>query len=187
MKTILYISIIFLSLITQAQNYQLNTEATTLKWTGKAAFNAYALSGTLQPKLGKLSVKNEAITELAIVIDMLTLDHENKELKSHLRSKDFFEVKKYQESHFLLSNMPAITSDEVLIKGQMNIKERSQEESLTVRIIKQGNQIRLSFKTKLNRIDYGVTFNSPSLFKKLKQNAIADEFILEGELVFVAN
>ena len=121
-----------------------------------------------------------------MVVDMLSLDHENKDLMSHLRSKDFFEVKKYQESRFLLTNTPVVESDEILIRGRMKIKDTSKEESLSVKVVRQNNQLRLSFKTKLNRIDYGVTYNSPSIFKKLKQNAIADEFVLEGVLVFEA-
>jgi len=36
----------------------------------------------------------------------------------------------------------------------------------------------------INRTDYGITFNSPSYFEKLKDQAIADDFKLELRLVF---
>ena len=68
----------------------------------------------------------------------------------------------------------------------MKIKDKSKQETLRIAISNNGNQIELAFKTTLDRLDYGVTYNSPSLFKKLKQNAIADEFVLEGVLVFDA-
>ena len=184
MRTIIYISILLLSLTTQAQNYQLNTEASKLNWTGKAAFNAYALSGTLKAKFGKLSIDKDTIFELTLVVDMLSLDHENKDLKSHLRSKDFFDVKKFKEAHFLLSNTPKIQIDQAQIQGQMKIKDKAKQETLRIAISNNGNQIELAFKTTLDRLDYGITYNSPSLFKKLKQNAIADTFVLEGKLVF---
>ena len=187
MKTVFYLYIALLSFSVQAQSYQLNLESSTLNWTGKAAFNAYALSGTLKAKLGHLTLVNDSITALDVVVNMLSLDHENKDLKSHLRSKDFFEVKKYQEAQFIVSNVPIIKSGEMQVEGQMKIKDKSKLEKLRIRIVKEDRQIRLSFKTTLNRLAYGVTYNSPSLFKKLKQNAIADEFVLEGALVFVEN
>lgn len=186
MKTIIYLYIILFGIATQAQSYRLDTEASTLNWTGKAAFNAYALSGTLKAKLGNLTVKNDSITALNLVVDMLSLDHENNDLKSHLRSNDFFDVKKYKEAQFLLTTTSAIKQDEASIGGSMIIKDKTKVEFITVKLSKEGARLKLSFKTKLNRLDYGVSYNSPSIFKKLKQNAIADEFILEGELIFVA-
>ncbi len=184
MKTIIYLSLFFLSFSTQAQNFRLNSQASTLNWTGKAAFNTYALSGTLKAKFGKLRIEKDTIVELTLVIDMMSLDHENNDLKSHLRSKDFFNVKKFKEAQFLLSNNPLIKSEEAQIKGRLTIKDKSKQETILIAIVKIGNKMKFSFKTTLDRLDYGVTYNSPSLFKKLKQNAIADEFVLEGELIF---
>lgn len=37
---------------------------------------------------------------------------------------------------------------------------------------------------KLDRTAYGIHFNSPSIMKKMKDQANADEFILVGKLVF---
>lgn len=36
----------------------------------------------------------------------------------------------------------------------------------------------------MDRTQYGVNHNSPSIFKRLKEDAIADEFVLKGELIF---
>lgn len=54
---------------------------------------------------------------------MESLDHENKDLKSHLRGKDFFEVKKHKEAKFVLSEPAVITNNKVVLTRNLTIKK----------------------------------------------------------------
>ncbi len=181
MKKIALILLIAISTIS-AQKRTIDTKSSIINWTGKAAFSAYSLTGTLKTKEGYISVKNDSITELFIIIDMKSLDHENSDLKKHLRSEDFFEVKKYTTATFKLKAPVKINESEFVLDGTMNIKEKTFEESITVSYDEK--EAILNFNTSLDRTKYGVTFNSPNFFKKLKQNAIADEFQINGKVVF---
>lgn len=180
-KTILII-IILLSVTIKAQEFNLNPENNTISWTGKAAFNAYELTGSLKATNGTIIIKNDSIVDLTIIVDMKSLSHENGDLKSHLRSKDFFDVKKYTEASFNLIKSAKIKNGVAQIIGEMTIKNITKQEEITISLNIEDNTVNLNLDSKLNRIDYGVTFNSPSIFKKMKENAIADHFKLKGIL-----
>jgi polyisoprenoid-binding protein YceI len=171
---------ISLSFILTAQELRINTENSILNWTGKAAFSSYSLTGTLNTKTGFIKIDNNTITTLKIAIDMKSLNHKNKDLKKHLRSDDFFDVKTFTEAHFQLTKPAKIIENQAVLTGKMTIKGIEKEETITVLF---DNKI-LKFEYKMDRLNYGVTFNSPSIFKKMKDNAIADDFILKGNLIF---
>ena len=175
--------ILLLSLHIFSQKLILNQKTSTISWTGKAAFNAYALTGSLQAKSGEIYVENDTIKELTVSIDMKSLHHENKDLKKHLRNKDFFEVKKYETAVFKLTKPAQIIDGKAVLIGKLTIKNVTQKEEINIEI-NIDKEVKLNFETYLDRTKYGVKFNSPSFFKKMKENAIADEFILKSELIF---
>ena len=180
------LAFVFLLAITTmyAQEYKANKEQSSLNWTGKAAFNAYKLSGALKIKSGDLIIKDNQIEQLNITIDMRSLNHSNGDLKKHLRSKDFFEVKKYPTAVFTLTKPIRIYGDEITLQGTMKIKKTIREETIIAKISMKDDTITISIDTKLDRTKYGVKFNSPSFFKKMKENAIADRFSLKGMFMF---
>lgn len=166
-----------------AQEYQLNTKSSSISWTGKAAFSAYALTGTLKAKKGIIVIKNDTIKKLEVEIDMKSLHHDNKDLKNHLKNKDFFEVKKFEKAIFTLTNPTKIIDGKASLEGYMMIKNKLHKEIIVIQLIND-KTIALSFETELDRTKYGVKFNSPSFLKKMKENAIADNFVLKSKLVF---
>jgi polyisoprenoid-binding protein YceI len=180
---ILIISILFSTTVFE-QTYKLSNNKSTLKWTGKAAFNAYSLSGTLKAKSGNIKIKNGKITAAKIIINMKTLDAENKDLKKHLRSKDFFEVKKYKTATFALTKPIDLKAKNPIAIGKLTIKGKTKPYSFPLSIKKVGKQYQVSGILTIDRTDFGIYYNSPNYFKGLKQKAIADEFKLKLELVF---
>lgn len=184
MKTIksliLALTISFSSLL-MAQSKSIQTEKSTLEWTGKAAFNSYSLTGSLDLKMGSLNIENDSVRALEITVDMTSLNHENNTLKSHLRSEDFFEVSTYKDATFKLSNSSPIKDGIAKITGYLTIKDTTKQE--TFQISFNEDYSRLSFEIDIDRTSYGVTFNSPSFYEKLKEDAIADVFRLKGNVL----
>ncbi|WP_299120129.1 YceI family protein [uncultured Winogradskyella sp.] len=178
LKTFILIGLI--SIAAFSQNKTVNKNESTISWTGKAAFNAYSLTGTLKVKSGNASIENDSIKSLNIIIDMKSLDHENGDLKKHLRGKDFFEVKTYTEATFTVSQPFQIKNGSAEVTGQLKIKDVIRTETFIVNL--NDDYSMLSFDISVDRTKYGVKFNSPSFFKKMKENAIADEFKLKGNL-----
>lgn len=183
-KTALILVCFFLSAGAFAQTFAIEKEKSNIHWTGKAAFNSYSLKGSLKISKGHIEIENNKVNKLNIVVDMSSLDHSNKRLKSHLRSKDFFQVKKYKTAHFSISNPIAIKDSRVELTGTMKIKNAEKSEAINAILMIQEEEIVLNFSADLDRTKYGITYNSPNVFKKLKENAIADHFNLSGILTF---
>ncbi|MFY0629865.1 MAG: YceI family protein [Flavobacteriaceae bacterium] len=184
MKTLTIFIVLLISTTISAQEYNVDKKQSKLNWTGKAAFNAYKLNGKLSLEKGVLIIEDNQIKQLTVLIDMKSLDHSIGDLKKHLRSKDFFEVKKYPTATFTLTKPIEIIEGNVTLTGTMKIKKTTREETIIARISKENNAYTITFDTKLDRTKYGVKFNSPSFFKKMKENAIADKFSLKGEFLF---
>jgi polyisoprenoid-binding protein YceI len=180
LKMIIILILTFSSLKITAQKLDLIGKESNLTWTGKAAFSSYSLTGTLKAKAGFIKIADNTITDLKIIINMKSLNHENKDLTKHLRGKDFFEVNTFPEAFFEIYEPIKIVDNKAILLGKMTINGITKEEIISVLI----NKKSMSFECELNRTDYGVKFNSPSFFKKMKENAIADNFLLNGELVF---
>mgnify|MGYP000333146563 CR=1 FL=1 len=181
MKTVITTLLLLCTLISCGQEKSNNTTTQTLSWVGKAAVGGYAPEGTLEVKDINAVIEGDTLHELTVTIDMKSLDQENKQLKKHLRDKDFFHVKKYPEAIFKLTQPLQIgTATEII--GDMTIKQTTQEEIIPVTIFREGTTVLISFEHTMNRIDYGITYNSPSVFEKIKENAIADDIVLKGTL-----
>lgn len=181
--TILIISILTTQL-SEAQNFTLKTKKQQLEWTGKAAFSAYKLTGTLAVEKGKITASDDTVTSLEIIVNMKSLDHENSDLKNHLRNEDFFEVNTYKKATFILSKSATIKNGKAILTGMMTIKDKKKQETIEVDILNKNGVIQISLDHEMDRTAYNVKYNSPSFFKNLKQNAIADEFSLKGTLNF---
>ncbi|NHF60709.1 YceI family protein [Flavobacteriaceae bacterium TP-CH-4] len=179
-----FLTLLSLHYTTTAQEQSFNLKKSSLEWTGKAAFDAYSLTGTIKAKKGNLKVVNGQITKLTVTIDMKSLDHDNNNLKTHLRGSDFFEVKTYPTATFVLNEPVTVKEGEVVLKGNMTIKKTTMKESIKVKLEKVDEGIKLSLDHLLDRTLYGVEYNSPSIFESIKKNAIADEFQLNGVIVF---
>lgn len=174
---ILLLSLLFsTSLLGQSNTMQVVTSE--VNWKGKAAFNAYSLAGTLQLKKSEFLLKEESLSAVTITMDMKTIASDNKQLVKHLKSKDFFEVKRFPEATFSLSQAIVWEEGEQLAEGILTIKATSLPIRIPLIITKKGDNWLMTGKVMIDRTKYGIKFNSPTYFEKLKDQAIADEFEL---------
>lgn len=175
-------SITILMLLLALSSFGQSSSEQTLRWGGKAAIGGYAPEGTLIVKDIMTQLDGPNIMKLVITINMKSLYHENKRLMNHLKDKDFFHVGKYPIATFTLTEPFTIGINEQLI-GTMTIKDKTQVEKIPVQVTMDKGTITLVFSHSMNRLDYGITYNSLSIFKSLKEHAIADTFTLEGSLL----
>ena len=178
MKNIILLLSLLFSTSLLGQSTSLQVVTSDVNWKGKAAFNAYALAGTLQLKESKLTLEGTSLSAAAITLDMKTIASDNKQLVKHLKSKDFFEVKRFPEATFSLSQAIAWEEGEQMAEGMLTIKSTSLPISIPLVITKKGENWWMTGKVMVDRTKYGIKFNSPTYFEKLKDQAIADEFEL---------
>lgn len=186
-NTILFFILFFFCNLSNstAQNWVLESKKSKITWTGKAAFSAYTLSGTLQIKAAEVDVVENAIQSANFIFDMKTIDGENKDLTKHLKSKDFFKVKKYKTTTFKLIELTVDTDNQFIVNGEVTIKGTTKRIVFPIQVNFSNNQLTVKGQATINRTDFGITFNSPSFFEKLKDHAIADNFDLNFALTFL--
>lgn len=185
MKNVLFLLICLgVSQWAMAQTYQLDKTACQLNWTGQAAFSAYSLSGTIKVKTGQLTVEDQQLINATVTVNTKSIYSDIKRLKNHLHSEDFFYVKQYPTASFELLEFIPLVGGEQLAKGNLTIRGVTKPFSTTVQLKRANGKIVISGSATINRTDFGVNYNSPSIFASLKDDAIADEFTLDFVLAF---
>lgn len=180
MKNIAIILVLSLIGISSASTQSFSLLSSEVEWKGKAAFNAYSLAGTVALKEAFFKGDKEALTEASILIDMRSIQSENTQLVKHLKSKDFFEVKRFQQAEFVMNSAIPLQAGTQEVEGQLKIKGISHPAVFSIDLVEEGQGWIMEGKMIIDRTKYGITFNSPTYFEKLKEQAIADEF----ELIF---
>lgn len=183
MKNLIFILLICSAFCNAQTSYKLNT-STLLEWQGKAAFSSYSPAGTLKVDKAAITVKNDSILAMVVSVDMTSLSQENKQLEKHLRDADFFDVTVFGQASFTLTKAVEISSNSVVLEGLMTIRGKTQPELISAQITEKNQQYVISFDHTFDRTMYGINYNSPSIFKRIKENAIEDNFTLKGSLRF---
>lgn len=110
--------------------------------------------------------KTNTLSKVEATIQVASIDTENQKRDDHLRSPDFFDVKKFPVIQFVSTEQISIKpGEEKTLKGKLTIKGVTKNIELKVKYtgsIKDpwGNE-RIGFEatTKLNRKDFGITWN----------------------------
>ncbi len=184
MKKAIYLLMFCTTFVVAQTEMTVQNSDQLLNWQGKAAVGGYSPQGTLKVKEATLKMEDDRIDQLDIIVDMKSLEQENTQLRDHLRNEDFFHVAKFPTASFSLTEPCNISSNNVILKGIFTIRGVKKTENIAAEIVETEEGIQLKFKARMNRTEYNIKYNSPSFFKKLKENAIDDYFTIEGELNF---
>lgn len=157
--------------------YEVDNNKSNINWTGYAEAGNYAPSGNIKIKSGRFSYNGKTLTTGQVVMDMSTISHSNKELESHLKASDFFDVGKYQEAIFILNTMK-----NNIVSGNLTIKGITHAISFPVVLNKNTAGLMLKAKIKVDRTLFGIKYNSKSYFQDIGSYAIKNEFELDVQL-----
>jgi polyisoprenoid-binding protein YceI len=119
------------------------------------------LSATLQ--YDPVHIENNGVS---VTIQAASVDTREAARDTHLKSADFFEVEKYPEITFRSVAWQHKNDDELLVKGDLTIHGVTREVVLTVERTPEvkdpwgGTRVGFTGKTKINRKDFGLTYNA---------------------------
>lgn len=178
---LLLLSIVHLSFDVHTTEHYLKTA--TITWTGSDATGSYKPVGTLKHKHGSFKHNHGSLVGGAVVIDMSTLETENADMQRHLKNEDFFDVEKFPEARFDMISA-TLENGKGTLKGLMTIKDVSLEVNADAEFLRKENGYQVICSLALDRTAFGITYNSATFFKKLKDNVVADEFTVELDLYF---
>ena len=122
-------------------------------------------------------------------IDTNTIDTRDDHRDKHLKTADFFDVEKYPTITFVSRKVERVGETEFKVAGDLTIHGVTKPTTLDVEEVSSeskdpwGNmRIGASAKTKINRKDFGLTYNAPLETGGL---VLGDEVKLEFDIEFV--
>ncbi|MEQ9366622.1 MAG: YceI family protein [Leptospirales bacterium] len=149
--------------------------------TSAVTFTADSRLGAVDGVFHKWSMDATVPADLAkgagkFVVDVASIDTQNRRRDDHLRNPDFFEVEKYPQAVFTIQSVTAEESS-VKVLGTMKIKNVERTETLSFRRVESADRLELNGRIIIDRTKYGITYDS--IF-----NPIENEVILRMKLVF---
>lgn len=163
----------------------------TVYWSAKKAIgimhkgNINISGGELQVNSGQLFGGSVTFDMSSITVTNMDNPRDKATLESHLKDNDFFNVKKYPEARFeiteiLPSSQPAFNW---IIRGVLTIKEKSHPVNVPVRMSIADDELRAeSVSFIINRTKWDINFRS-GILGTAKDQMIEDVVTLSFELV----
>ena len=155
--------------------------SSVLYWKGTKPLGSH--NGTVKLKEGSMTVKKGKIKSGEFVIDMTTIKDADgsKRLEGHLSSADFFDVKKFPTSTFVIKKAKK-SYGKLKVTGDLTIKGTTKSITFSASISEDAGVTTFkSEKFMVNRANFDVRYGSKSFFGNLKNKFIDDmmEFSFE--------
>lgn len=115
-----------------------------------------------------ITADSSDLTTAAIefTIDTASIHTKNEDRDNHLRAADFFDVESYPNITFKATEITKVSGDDYKVSGDVTIKDITRPETFDVTFEGEGKdpwgntKAGFSAKTKINRSDYGLTYNA---------------------------
>lgn len=169
--------------------YKIESGQSKVVWTGKKVTGQH--TGTLALESGVVTLNDDELAGAEIKLDMnsiantdLTDPQWNKKLVDHLKSDDFFSVKKYPQGSFVSTSMVKNAGEAgYKVTGNLTLKGITHEISFPVNVEVEGNRLTANGSATIDRTKWNIKYGSGSFFSGLGDKMIYDEFDIEFNLV----
>ena len=183
MRKILSIIALFVAAVAMGQVKKLHLQASNLQWEAKKVVGA-GHKGTLTFTSGEFTYKNNELVGGSFVVDMNTLtvtdedmDAKGKaKLEGHLKSDDFFAVKKFPTATLKLKT---VTKTQAGYKTEGDLTIKGITKPVTVELLRTAAE-GFASTVVINRTQYDIKYGSGSFFSNLGDKAIEDNFTIHA-------
>jgi hypothetical protein len=168
---------------------KVNTDNSTVKWKGSKIADGH--EGLIKIQKGVLMIEHGKLVGGQFGIDMTSIvntDQEGKwkeNLEEHLKSEDFFNVKKFPIAIINITKVLPIETEEgnYLIIADLTIKGITHAITFQANITIKGLHFLATAKIKIDRTKWDIKYNSGNFFKDLGDKLILDEIEFDVYLV----
>ena len=166
----------------KAQVYDVDIQLSFVEYLGKKPLGSH--NGKIPIKKGFIKTQKGLITEGEFYLSMADVTCEdikdktqNNYFISHLKSEDFFEVKKYPTAKFIITGTKKISQYNYTINGNLTLKGITKKVSFPAFMEAEAGIIYLKTADYfyINRAKWGVKYKSKSFFNDLKDKFIEDK------------
>ena len=162
-----------------------------VKWKGTKMRGLGKHEGIVNIKNGYYETKEGELYGGKITLDMNTImvtdipDHEpvpRRRLNNHLKSDDFFGVDKYPEAEFLIKKIIERQGNEVLVEGELNIRDVSDRISVLLVLKKEDSKIKaITSSFKFDRFNWNIGYEGSWVDRTLVDKEVEISLILYAE------
>ena len=167
-------------------SYEIDSKKSIVIWNGKKVTGEH--SGTIQLKTGELVIADGKLSGGTFEIDMTTIDVTDLEgewkdkLNNHLKSEDFFGVKKFPTATLAITKVTANgSSGDYKVMADLTIKSTTKQINFDAHVHGEGS-LSATAEITIDRSEYDVRYGSGSFFDNLGDKTIYDDFILKINL-----
>ena len=170
--------------VTMAQSKKIDVQKSTIIWVGKKVTGEH--TGTVNLKDGNLIFKNGKVAGGNFIVDMTSLTSTDlsgdwkEKLDGHLKSEDFFGTVKYPISTLVFKKIAAKANGVYTVTGDLTIKGITNPVIFDLNV--KGNTA--TTVVSVDRIKYGIKYNSKNFFEKIGDKAIYNDFSLTVTLQY---
>ncbi len=163
--------------------YVVNVEESNVRFVGKKTILGKKHKGQFKLQEGTITIEDSTITAINLVVDINSLQETSngldEEMKakfvSHLLGEDFFDAANHPTATFNFTTSNGATF-KLSLEGELTIKGKTVAESMNASISGSGEDGFVAGGSFIiNRTDFGVNYNSASIFSDLGDNIIEDE------------
>lgn len=174
----------------ESVSYVVNTETSKVDWEGSRPASSH--TGFIKLSDGKINLDSENAVESGdFVLDLTSitvtdLEGEYKEkLESHLKgtategAEDFFNITRYPDGNFSVTGV-RVADGKTYLQGNLTLKEITKNIEFPINISLDGDKLILqSEKFHIDRTQWGINYESKSIFTNLGDKFINDDVALQ--------
>lgn len=159
--------------------YSVDYTASTIVWKGFKPTGTH--NGTINIESGVLNLDNGKINGGTFLIQMNSIkeSENNKKLEGHLKSADFFDVKKYPSAAFEITGLNEVDG-KTMLSGNLTLKDVKNNVTFPINVVNDNDTITLTSDTfTIDRTKWNVQYKSKSIFSDLGEKFINDDIELK--------
>lgn len=171
-----------------AGTYKVDAAASSMEWRGWKIVKASEHKGTISLKDGELKVEGGKLVAGSFTVDMNSIkctdegmDSTTKgKLVGHLKAKDFFDVATYPTAKFEIVSVAEKATEGYTheITGNLTLRDSARKISFPANIKIEGNSLTANGKATINRLEWGVNYDSKNLgLAEAAQKAVKDGIV----------
>lgn len=173
------------------QKLVLNTAESTINWRGKMWMSTDSHEGIIHFSSGNMTMdKTGKILSANFEINMNTIKTldarpEKDGLAEHLKSEDFFAVKRFPKAYFVTTKIEKSTvPNNYNVQGNLTIKGILKQVSFAMKMVPMQTSTKATAELTLYRSWWGINYKAPDFFSTLKNDLIAEEVPIKLNLIF---
>lgn len=168
-----------------AETLTVDKVASSIAWIGSKPTGSH--NGTIGLESGVLNVAGGKVVGGSFIIDMNSItvldipadDKGNAKLKGHLTNADFFDIEKYPNAAFTITEVKDVDG-KTMLSGNLTLKETKNNVTFPVTISNDGSSTTITSETfSIDRTKWNVQYGSKSVFDNLGDKFINDNIELK--------